>query len=135
MEEGDVIVALNEVDTRSMSGVALTVMISGAVNSKRVFTIVRQTNLIQHDFEAMASSLTRIPTDHLSYISEKSNGTSVPDSAAESIASKGEEEQQKESNIPSQPSVSSESKTVVWETFRQLVHKLPPKLVRHKLKR
>ena len=98
-----------------MSGVALTSMISRAVTSKRVFTIVRQTKSIQHDFEAMASSLTRIPTDHLSDISEKSSETSVPDSTAESIESKGEEEQQKKRNIdiPSQPSVSSESKTVV----------------------
>ena len=42
VEEGDVIVAVNEVNTQSMSGVALTAMISRAVNSKRVFTIVRQ---------------------------------------------------------------------------------------------
>ena len=66
---------------------------------------MRQTKSIQHDFEA----------DHLSDISEKSSETSVPDSTAESIESKGEEEQQKKRNIdiPAQPSVSSESKTVV----------------------
>ena len=45
-----------------MSGVALTATISRAVNSKRVFTIVRQTKSIQHEFEAMEGSLTRIPT-------------------------------------------------------------------------